>query len=327
MKRYAILCSGGDSQGMNICIKAFVNTCTTHGIIPIGIRRGYQGLIDNDMIFLDNSMVDNIQGLGGTILKVSRSEEFRTPSGLNKAVRNLEKNAIDGIVIIGGNGTYNGAVNLMAKGVKVIALPGTIDNDLYYTDRTLGFDTAVNNAVRNVDDMMQTMDANSRGMVVRVMGRDCGDIALYTALGSMANSVATRELGTSVMDIVNDVKVSLKNGDNSPLVIVSENCEYGVKEVERALRENLGIDTRSTDLGYIQRGGAPTIFDRMFGMNMGIMSVELLEKDIYGVAIGMKNNDLFYTPLDSCLNARRDFDFDMYEKLRKMHNIDGVIVD
>ncbi len=327
MKRYAILCSGGDSQGMNICIKAFVNTCTTHGIVPIGIRRGYQGLIENDMIFLDDSMVENIQGLGGTILKVSRSEEFRTPSGLNKAVRNLQKNAIDAVVIIGGNGTYNGAVNLIAKGVKVIALPGTIDNDLYYTERTLGFDTAVNNAVRNVDDMMQTMDANSRGMVVRVMGRDCGDIALYTAVGAMANSVATRELGTTVEDIVNDVQVSLNHGDVSPLIIISENCEFGIKEVEKALRNNLGIDTRSTDLGYIQRGGAPTIFDRMFGMNLGIMSVELLEKDIYGVAIGMKNNDLFYTPLDSCLNAKRTFDFDLYDKLRKMHNIDGTIAE
>jgi len=327
MKRFAILCSGGDSQGMNICIKAFVNTCTTHGIVPIGVRRGYQGLIDNDMIFLDNSMVENIQGLGGTILKVSRSEEFRTPSGLNKAVRNLQKNAIDALVIIGGNGTFNGAINLMAKGVKVIALPGTIDNDLYYTDRTLGFDTAVNNAVRNVDDMMQTMDANSRGMVVRVMGRDCGDIALYTAVGSMANSLATRELGTSLMDIVNDVQVSLRNGDISPLIIISENCDFGVKEVEKALRSSLGIDTRSTDLGYIQRGGAPTIFDRMFGMNMGIMAVELLEKDINGVAVGMRNNELFYTSLASCLNEKREFDYELYEKLRKMHNIDGTITE
>ncbi len=319
MKRYAILCSGGDSQGMNICIKAFVNTCTTHGIIPIGIKRGYQGLIDNDMIFLDEKMVENIQGLGGTILKVSRSEEFRTPTGLNKAIRNLQKNAIDAVVIIGGNGTFNGAVNLMAKGIKVVAIPGTIDNDLYYTERTLGFDTAVNNAVRNVDDMMQTMDANSRGMVVRVMGRDCGDIALYTAIGAMANSVATRELNTTVDDIVADVKISLDNGDVSPLVIISENLDYGIKEVEKALRKNLKIDTRSTDLGYIQRGGAPTIFDRMFGMNLGIMAVEVLEQNISGVALGIKNNDMFYTPLDNCLNARREFDMDLYYKLKKMH--------
>ena len=305
MKRYAILCSGGDSQGMNICIKAFVNTCSTHG-----------------MIFLDDSMVENIQGFGGTILKVSRSEEFRTTAGLNKAVRNLEKNAIDGVVVIGGNGSFNGAVNLMAKGIKVIAIPGTIDNDLYYTERTLGFDTAVNNAVRNVDDMMQTMDANSRGMVVRVMGRDCGDIALYTAIGSMANAVATRELGTTIDDLVNDVRISLLNGDNSPLVIVSENCNYGIKEVETALRKTLGIDTRSTDLGYIQRGGAPTIFDRIFGMNMGIMAVELLEQDIHGMAIGTKSNELFYTPLGDCLNASRPFEMDLYDKLRKMHNLD-----
>jgi len=319
MKRYAILCSGGDSQGMNICIKAFVNTCTTHGIIPIGIKRGYQGLIDNDMMFLDEKMVENIQGLGGTILKVSRSDEFRTPTGLDKAVRNLKKNAIDAVVVIGGNGTFNGAVNLVAKGIKVIAIPGTIDNDLYYTERTLGFDTAVNNAVRNVDDMMQTMDANSRGMIVRVMGRDCGDIALYTAVGSMANSVATRELNTSIDDIVSDVKQSLDNGDVSPLVIISENLDYGTKEVEKALRKNLKIDTRSTDLGYIQRGGAPTIFDRMFGMNLGIMAVEVLEQNISGVALGIKNNEMFYTPIDLCLNTKREFDMDLYHKLMKMH--------
>ena len=322
MKRYAILCSGGDSQGMNICIKAFVNTCSTHGIIPIGIKRGYQGLIENDMIFLDDKMVENIQGLGGTILKVSRSDEFRTQAGLNKAVRNLQKNAIDGVVVIGGNGTFNGAVNLMAKGIKVIAIPGTIDNDLYYTERTLGFDTAVNNAVKNVDDMMQTMDANSRGMIVRVMGRDCGDIALYTAVGSMANALATRELGTTVEDLVDDVRISLLNGDESPLVIVSENCPFGIKEVEKALRANLGIDTRSTDLGYIQRGGAPTIFDRIFGMNLGIMAVECLSQGIDGVALGIKHNDLFYMPLGEVLNIDRPFDTDLYDKLRKMHNLD-----
>ncbi len=321
MKRYAILCSGGDSQGMNICIKAFVNTCATHDIIPIGIRRGYQGLIENDMIFLDGSMVENIQGLGGTILKVSRSAEFRTQAGLDKAVRNLKKNGIDGVVVIGGNGSFNGAVNLAAKGINVIAIPGTIDNDLYYTERTLGFDTAVNNAVRNVDDMMQTMDANSRGMIVKVMGRDSGDIALYTAVCSMANSLATKELGTTIDDIVEDVRTSINNGDVSPLIIMSENCDFDLKDVEKALRKDLGIDTRSTDLGYIQRGGTPTMFDRMFGMNMGIMSVELLMQDISGVAIGIKNNELFYTPLDTCLNARREFDTKLYNALRTMHNI------
>ena len=322
MKRYAILCSGGDSQGMNICIKAFVNTCNSHGIIPIGIKRGYQGLIDNDMIFLDEHIVENIQCLGGTILKVSRSEEFRTPTGLDKAIRNLKKNEIDGLVVIGGNGSYNGAVNLYAKGVKLIAIPGTIDNDLYYTERTLGFDTAVNNAIANIDAMMQTMEANSRGMIVKVMGRDCGDIALYTAVGCMANSLATAELGTTIEDIVRDVKTCLDNGVTSPLVVVSENCDYELKDVERALRQSLKIYTRSTELGYIQRGGAPSIFDRMLGMNMGIMAVECLEAGVSGVALGIRNNDLFYTPIDTCLSARREFDRDLYNKLRKMHNLD-----
>jgi len=320
MKKIAILTSGGDSQGMNICINAFANTCKSHGIIPIGIRRGYQGLIENDMIFLDDTVIKNIQGLGGSVLKVSRSEEFRTNAGLEKAARNLNKNGIDALVVIGGNGSIAGSINLLKYGIKVIAIPGTIDNDLYYTDRSLGFDTAVNNAVKAIDDMMQTMDANNRGMIVTVMGRNCGDIALYSAVGSMASAMGARELGTTIEEIVSDVKVCLDAGDTSPLVILSENLEYTAKDVEKAIRRNLKIDTRATELGYIQRGGSPSIFDRMYGMNMGIWAVELLQEGVYNVALGMKNNEMVYVPLESCLNIPRPFEVELYNKLKKMHN-------
>ena len=320
MKKIAILTSGGDSQGMNMCIKAFANTCKSHGIIPIGIRRGYQGLIENDMIFLDDIITENIQGLGGSVLKVSRSDEFRTNAGLEKASRNLKKNEIDALIVIGGNGSLAGAINLLKYGIKVIGIPGTIDNDLYYTDKSLGFDTAVNNSVKSINDMMQTMEANNRGMVVTVMGRNCGDIALYTAVGTMASSLATKELGTTIEDIVEDVRVCMNAGDTSPLVILSENCEYSAKDVEKEIRRKLKIDTRSTELGYIQRGGYPTIFDRMYGLNMGIWAVELLEEGKYNIALGMKNNNMMYVPLDTCLNVNRPFEVDLYEQLRNMHN-------
>ncbi len=321
MKTIAILCSGGDSQGMNACIKAFVNTCTSHDIVPLGIRRGYQGLVENDMIFLDRRSVENIEMLGGTILKVSRSEEFKTPAGIEKSVRNLKKNNVDALVVLGGNGSYQGVLNLIAKDVKVIAIPATIDNDLFYTDRCMGFDSAVNNAVNSVDNIMQTITANDRGMIVRAMGRNCGDIALFTAVSVCAHSLATKELGTTIDDIVEDVKFCLDNGVKSPLVVLSENLDYGLPEVEHAIKRDLKIDTRSAELGYIQRGGSPSVNDRLLAIQFGILSVSLLMQGRHGLALGIDDEKIFSMPVENAVNVPQKFDLELYESLRTLHNL------
>ena len=321
MERIAILCSGGDCQGMNTCIKAFVNTCTARGITPIGVVKGYQGLIDDSFIFLTNEMVENIDGIGGTILKVSRSEEFRTPIGLDKAVRNLNKNKIDGLVIIGGNGSFNGAVNLVLKGINVVAIPGTIDNDLFYSEKSLGFDTAVNNSVKAIDDIMQSVSSNDRGFVIEVMGRNCGDIALHTAIGVGAHSLACAELNSTLKDIVADIKHCMKNGVTSPIVVISENCDFSIKDVEKALNNNLKIETRSTALGYIQRGGSPSICDRMLAIRFAITAVKSLQEGKVGIALGLKNNEVEIFDLIEAVKVEQDFDRELYRQLRELHNI------
>ena len=266
-------------------------------------------------------MVENIDGIGGTILKVSRSQEFRTPAGLDKAVRNLRKNQIDGLIVIGGNGSFNGAVNLVLKGVNVVAIPGTIDNDLFYSEKSLGFDTAVNNAVKAVDDMMQSISSNDRGFIIEAMGRNCGDIALHTAVGVGAHSLACAELNTTLSDIVNDVKKCMDNGVTSPLVIMSENCDFKLKDVEKVLNENLNIETRSTALGYIQRGGSPSIYDRMLAIQFAIEAVRCLLHGKVGVALGVKDNKVKVFDLIEAVKVEQNFDIELYKKLRELHNI------
>ena len=182
MKRIAVLCSGGDSQGMNACIKAIVDTCTSNNVTVLGINRGYQGLIENDTKELTKFDVANIETIAGSIIKTSRSAEFMTEAGFRKAIDNLKKNDIEGLIVIGGNGSFRGCRDLVNAGVNVIGIPGTIDNDLFYTERALGFDTAVQQAVNTVTDIKQTMYANSRAVVFKCMGRHCGDIAVARAV-------------------------------------------------------------------------------------------------------------------------------------------------
>lgn len=321
MERIGILCSGGDSQGMNTCIKAIVNCCTAKNIIPIGISRGYQGLIDNDMFFLTREMVENIDIIGGSILKVSRSDEFLTENGLNKAVANLNKNLIDGLIILGGNGSFKGAENLVNKKIKLVAIPATIDNDLFYTERSLGFDTAVNNAVKAIDDILQSVSSNDRGMVVEVMGRNCGDIALYSALCVGASSVATKELKVGISQICEDVRKCISCGEKSPVVIISENVDFEVKDVELALQKKLKIDTRSTVLGYIQRGGAPSVFDRLLAIRFGTIAVESLLSNKFGIALGITGENIFAKNLKQANKAIQKFDYPLYDSLKQLHNL------
>ncbi len=322
MKRIGILCSGGDSQGMNTATKIIVNMCSVYGIEVMGIKRGYQGLLDNDMVLLTNELVENISNLGGAYLKVARSKEFQTKQGVLKAKKMLEQAGVEVLIIIGGNGSYRGALELTKVGVHVMCLPGTIDNDLFYTERTLGFDTAVNNAVRAIDDIRQTMEANNRAVVIEVMGRGCGDIALNVAVAVQAHSLAVMETNTTINDIVDDVHKCLKNGiTQSPIVIISEAVEYSVQDVQEQLTQQLGIDNRGMVLSYLLRGGAPSVQDRTFATQLGIMCVELIFKNKTNLALGIKNNRVFAMDLKEAVEVKQDFNYEILTQLRNMYRL------
>lgn len=321
MERIAILCSGGDAQGMNTCIKTIVKICESHGVLPIAVNRGFQGLIENDFSFLNHEMVANIDNLGGCFIKVSRCDDFRTSEGIRRGVNNLIKNKIDGLIVVGGNGSFKGVEQLCKHGIKCIAIPATIDNDLFYTDNSLGFDTAVNNNVSAIENIRQTMLANNRALVVEVMGRDCGSIALSTAFAVSAHSVATKELRRTQKDIIKDVRQVTEFGIVSPVVVVSERQNFSVQDVADEIEKQLGIETRACVLGYIQRGGMPSMTDRTLAIKWGISSVEMLLSGRYGLALGIKNGNQIAIDIADANNTKQVFDIEMYNALRKLYNL------
>ena len=319
MKKIAVLCSGGDCQGMNACIKAIVDTCHANNLTVVGINRGYQGLIENDIRILENYDVANIETIAGSIIKTSRSSEFMTEPGFRKAIDNLKLNDIEGLIVIGGNGSFRGCRDLVNAGVNVIGIPGTIDNDLFYTERSLGFDTAVQHAVDTVTAIKQTMYANGRASVFKCMGRHCGDIALHTAVAVEADSLAVNEIEYSVEQIVSDVRNALSHGNTSPIVMLSEGCKLDMDEIVYEIQSQLHLTTRGIELGYIQRGGAPTYYDRMLAVRWGVLAVQLLMQDMTNLALGIKNDKIFSTPLIEVEYVLQEFRIDMVNDLRTLH--------
>lgn len=319
MRRIAILCSGGDCQAMNACIKAVADTCHSNNIELIGVNRGYQGLIDNDLRPLGKIDVANIETIAGAIIKTSRSPEFMTDAGFRKAIDNLRANRIEGLIVVGGNGSFRGCRDLVNAGVCVIGIPGTIDNDLFYTERSLGFDTAVQQAVNAVTDIKQTMYANDRAVVFKCMGRHCGDIALHTAVAVEADSLAVNEVEYSIPQIIEDIKNSMRHGVTSPVVVMSEGCKLDIEEVVYEIQSQLHITTRGIELGYVQRGGEPTYYDRMLGVRWGVLAVQLLMQDMTNLALGVKNDKIFSTPLVEVEHVLQEFRVDMVNDLRTLH--------
>lgn len=322
MKKIAIICSGGDCQGMNTAIKTIVNMCDFYDIKVVGVRYGYQGLIDNDIEELNNSVVNDIADQGGCYLKVSRSKEFLTKAGIEKSVKTLVDNKIDGVILIGGDGSYRGSLELVKRGVKIIVLPGTIDNDLFYTERTLGFDTAVNNAVAAIDNMRQTMEANDRGFVVEAMGRHCGHLALQVAVAVSAHALGVPETGITLKELVDDVKRCVDKGVESPVIVISEGVSFSIKEVEELIQKKLKIQTRSAVLGYIQRGGKPSVTDRLLATQFGVTALELLREGHSGLAVGIANNSIINVPIDVAINTPATFNMELYNQLRALHRLD-----
>ncbi|HUC79965.1 MAG TPA: 6-phosphofructokinase [Flavisolibacter sp.] len=301
VSKIAVLTSGGDSPGMNAAIRAVVRTGNYYGLEVYGIMRGYQGLLEDDIHRMDNRSVANIIQRGGTILKTARCKDFRTPEGRKKAYKNLKSRGIDGLVIIGGDGSFRGAVEFSAEyDIPCIGLAGTIDKDIYGTDFTIGFDTAVNTAVQAIDKIRDTADAHDRLFIVEVMGRDAGYIALHSGIATGAENILVPEQKTDLEALISSLQEKERRRKLVNIIIVAEGNEFGgADKVASAISDKIpGMETRVTILGHIQRGGAPTCLDRLIASRMGYHAVESLIEGRHNVFVGIMNNKMNYVPLE-----------------------------
>ena len=308
IKRIAVFTSGGDAPGMNAAIRAVVRTATYHDLHVFGIERGYQGMIEGKIRRLETSDVGNIIHRGGTMLKTARSMDFMTPEGRAKAYDSLLANDIDACVAIGGNGTFTGA-HIFSKeyDIPFIGLPGTIDNDLYGTDLTIGFDTAINTAMEAADKIRDTADSHNRLFFVEVMGRHAGFIALHSAIGSGAGGVMIPETEDSIEDLILNLKKAAKRNKPFGLIIVAEGSKYGGAEaVAKAVKERFDYyDTKVTIIGHLQRGGSPTCIDRVLASRLGYEAVEALLQGKSNVMVGVLNNSITFTTFEDAITKTR----------------------
>ncbi|MBN8718975.1 6-phosphofructokinase [Hydrobacter penzbergensis] len=306
--KIGVLTSGGDAPGMNAAVRAVVRTGIYHGLEVFGIIRGYSGMIDDDIIPMDSRSVANIIQRGGTILKTARCKEFFEHEGRKKAFENLKKKGIDGLVIIGGDGSFRGAQKFSNEfDIPCIGLPGTIDKDIAGTDFTIGFDTAVNTAVDAIDKIRDTADAHDRLFIVEVMGRDAGYIALHSGIATGAENILIPESKTDMEELVHSLTEKEKRKKLVNLVVVAEGDEFGgANEVAAVIKKRIPqADVRVCILGHIQRGGSPTCLDRLIASRMGYHAVECLLTGKHNVMVGIVNNNLYYTPLDNAIKAKQ----------------------
>ena len=323
IKRVAVFTSGGDAPGMNAAIRAVVRTATYYDLHIYGILRGYEGMIKGNIKRLETKDVGNIIHRGGTILKTARSKEFRTPEGRKNAYESLLAHDIDACIAIGGNGTFAGA-NIFSKeyDIPFIGVPGTIDNDLYGTDYTIGFDTAINTAVDAADKIRDTADSHNRLFFVEVMGRDSGFIALNTGIGSGAGDILIPEIETSIDDLISSLKKGAKRKKLFSLVIVAEGNKNGdASELARKIKEKFDYyDSKVTIIGHLQRGGSPTCMDRVLSSRLGFAAVEALINGESNIMVGIVNNKVKYTSFHDAITKEKEMDKD----LLRMSNILGL---
>ena len=313
--KIGVLTSGGDSPGMNAAIRAVVRTSIYRGLEVFGIMRGYSGMIEDDIYQMNSRSVANIIQRGGTILKTARSKDFYSEDGRKKAYENLKKRGIDGLVVIGGDGSFTGAYKLSKEfGIPCIGLPGTIDKDLYGTDFTIGFDTAANTAVQAIDKIRDTAESHDRLFVVEVMGRHAGYIALHSGIATGAENILMPEVNTTLDEMVASLSEQEKRKKLVNLVIVAEGYMpdpsqphlKGAAETTRLIEERLkGLEIRVTILGHIQRGGPPSCMDRFIASRMGYHAVECLMEGRHNVMVGILHNNMHYTPLEIAIREKQ----------------------
>ncbi len=315
IKRVGVLTSGGDSPGMNAAIRAVVRSCSYHKLKCVGIYRGFDGLIENDFITLNARAVKNIINRGGTFLKSSRSSEFRTKEGRNKAIINLRKEKIDALVVIGGDGTFRGASVLSKEyDIVIIGIPGTIDNDINGTDFSIGYDTALNTVVEAIDKIRDTAHSHNRLFLIEVMGRDAGDIALNAGIGAGAEEILIPEQNMGKDRLVESLKRSKKSGKTSSIIVVSEGDKIGknIFKLAKYIEENLvEYEVRVSVLGYIQRGGSPSCFDRVLASRLGVGAIDALLKGERNVMIGLKHNKIVSVPFSKAVKGDNKIDLEL----------------
>lgn len=312
VKSIAVLTSGGDSQGMNAAVRAVVRSALFYGLEVYSVYRGFHGLITDDIHPMDLRSVGDIIQRGGTILQTARCEEFKTEEGQRIAAENLRKHNIDGLVVIGGEGTYHGASKLSKLGIKTMCLPGTIDNDIPYTDVTIGFDTAVSIAVDAINKLRDTMISHERSSIVEVMGRYCGDIALYAGLASGAETIIVPEVKPNMDEISNRMKENFEHGKRYSIIVVAEGAGTG-DDIAKEIVMRTGIEARVTVLGHVQRGGAPTHNDRILASRLADFAVRKLIEGESGKACGVINNELVLTDIQKVVSTQKTFNRELYD--------------
>ncbi len=311
LKKIGVLTSGGDAPGMNAAIRAIVRAGIYNNIDVMGISRGYEGLINGEIKHMDVSSVADIIHKGGTILKTARSEQFKTEEGRKKAINVLQVFGIEGLVIIGGDGSFRGAEKLSQAGVKTIGIPGTIDNDLPYSEFTIGFDTAVNTVLDAITKIRDTSTSHEKATIIEVMGRDCGDIALYSGLAGGAESVLVPEEEFDINDVCKKLVQGKSRGKLHNIIMLAEGTSNAY-ELQKEIYERVGIEARVTVLGFIQRGGNPTSFDRILASKMGAYAVDALIDGKSSRALGIKNNKIFDMGIAEALAMEKHFDSETY---------------
>ena len=313
MKTIAVLTSGGDAPGMNAAIRAVVRTACENGIKVYGVVRGYNGLINGDFIEMDLRSVSDIINRGGTILYSARSVEFATEEGLRKAVRTCQEHGIEGVVVIGGDGSFRGARDLSERGIPCVGLPGTIDNDIACCDNTIGYDTCLNTIMEMVDRVRDTTESHDRCTVVEVMGRKAGYLALNAGIACGATSILIPEVEYDVQEhIIERMEKTQRTGKKHFIVVVAEGVG-GVRDLAKYVEQRLGIEARATVLGHVQRGGSPTLRDRVVASQMGFKAVELLEQNIGNRVVAMQGGKIVDLDINEALDMPRVFDEELYK--------------
>jgi 6-phosphofructokinase 1 len=322
MKRIGVLSSGGDGPGFNPCIRAVVRTAISHGLEVMGIKYGYAGLINGEIDEMNVRSVGGIIGRGGTILGTARSEEFRTERGRLTAMRKLNEYCIDGLVIIGGDGSFRGALKLHEESnFPVVGVPGTIDNDICGTDMSIGVDTALNTVLDAIDKIRDTASSHQRAFLIEVMGRECGYLALMSGIAGGAEMILIPEVEISLEEVASALKDAYLRGKAHCIIVVAEGYKSGIEAVAAYLterREELGFEVRTTVLGHVQRGGSPTAFERLLATRLGAASVEALLNGQTGVMVGLIGNKIVLTPLEEIVSQPKKLDLGLYQLAKSL---------
>lgn len=313
MKTIGVLTSGGDAPGMNAAIRSVVRTACESGMKVFGVMRGFNGLIHNDMAEMNLRSVSDIIHRGGTMLYTARSLEFKTEEGMQKAVDVCKERGIDGMVVIGGDGSFRGARDLSLRGIPCVAIPGTIDNDIACCDYTIGYDTAMNTVMEMVDRIRDTTESHDRCSVVEVMGRRAGYIALNAGIAVGATSILIPEMEYNIeADVIDRMRRTQKTGKKHFIIIVAEGIGH-VEEIAMEIQAKTGVETRSTVLGHVQRGGSPTVRDRVAASQMGNRAVHLLQKGIGNRVVAMQKDDILDFDIYEALNMKKQIDMELYQ--------------